>query len=454
MPQSTPASEPEYAAFIGIDWADRQHAWSLETGLSARESGKFQQTPEDIEAWASGLASRFPGRRVAVALEQRRGALVYSLMKYPHLVIYPIHASTSHLYRQAIFPSGSKDDPRDAGALLDLLTLHRSHLKPLEADTTEIRQLQNLVEKRRMLVDMRTAESNRVKSELKLYFPQALEWFDDVCAPIFSAFIERWPTLGDLQKESPETLRAFFHQHGSRSESRIEGRLKRIREAMVALDDAAIVKPGVCLIRTLLRIIAELNAGIRTLDEEIDQIYNAHPDAIIFRSFPGAGRVMAPRLLAAFGSWRDRFANASEMQSYSGIAPVTRASGRHKCVQFRWACPKFLRQTFHEYAALSRHHCEWAWAFYEKHKRTKGHHGAVRALAFKWIRILFRCWQSRQPYQEQIHTAPRDISANPAPRSSSGSPHSGTGIPSTCGKIQKSSLKTTGEILKMIMTEA
>jgi transposase len=451
MPQLTPAAEPEYAAFIAIDWADREHAWCMQSADSTgRETGKFQQTPEAIDTWATGIARRFPGQRVAPGLEQRRGALVYSLMKYPHLVIYPIHPSSSHAYRQTIFPSGSKDDPRDADALLDLVTLHRRHLKPLEPDTPETRQLQNLVEKRRALVDQRTAESNRVKSELKLYFPQALEWFDDVCAPIFRAFIERWPTLGDVQKESPETLRAFFHQHGSRSESRIEERLKRIREATVALDDAAILQPGVCVVGTWLRVIAELNAGIRKLDEESDKLYNAHPDAFIFRSFPGAGPAMAPRLLVAFGSQRDRFASAREIQSFSGIAPVTVASGRQQWVHFRWACPKFLRQTFHEYAALSRHHCEWARAFYEKHKRTKGHHAAVRALAFKWIRILFRCWQSRQPYQDQIYTAARASSSNP----SCPPPISGNNVQTACGKKQKSSMKTAGEILKSLIAEA
>ena len=110
---------------------------------------------------------------------------------------------------------------------------------------------------------------------------------------------------------------------------------------------------------------------------------------------------MVPRLIAAFGTQRDRFATASQMQCYSGIAPVTASSGKHKWVHWRWACPKFLRQTFHEWAWLSTRTSERARAYYDQLRaQGKSHHAAVRALAFKWLRILFRCWKDHQPYQE------------------------------------------------------
>ncbi|HEY6254006.1 MAG TPA: transposase [Candidatus Angelobacter sp.] len=132
----------------------------------------------------------------------------------------------------------------------------------------------------------------------------------------------------------------------------------------------------------------------------------AHPDFFIFDSLPGAGAALAPRLLAAFGSQRERYENASEVQTWSGIAPVKSSSGKSSWVHFRFACPKFLRQSFHEFALYSLRRSKWARAYYEEQcRRGKKHHAAVRALAFKWIRILYRCWKERVAYDESIYLA-------------------------------------------------
>ena len=110
---------------------------------------------------------------------------------------------------------------------------------------------------------------------------------------------------------------------------------------------------------------------------------------------------MVPRLIAAFGTQRDRYASASAMQCHAGIAPVVESSGKQRWVHWRWACPKFLRQTFHEWAWLSTRQSEWAKNFYDQQRgKGKSHHAAIRALAFKWIRILFRCWKDSVPYDE------------------------------------------------------
>jgi hypothetical protein len=165
MSATLSVNEPEFAAYVALDWGDTEHAWSLEeAGGGKREQGKLRQTPEAIEAWATELAARFGGRPVAVALEQSRGALIYSLQKFSHLVFYPIHPSTSSKYRAAMFPSGSKDDPVDGDLLLDLLVRHRDRLRPLRADSPETRKLQSLVEKRRQLVDVRRFEFSACSS--------------------------------------------------------------------------------------------------------------------------------------------------------------------------------------------------------------------------------------------------------------------------------------------------
>jgi transposase len=456
MPSSS-TNEPDFAAFIAIDWADREHAWALQVpGGARRETGKLTHTPEAIDAWAMQWATRFSGRPVAVALEQSRGALIHALQKYPHLVLYPIHTSTSYDYRKAMRPSGSKSDPGDADLLLDLLTLHRDRFRVLRPDTEQTRKLQVLVEKRRQLVDERKAQTNRITDQLKLYFPQVLDWFDELYTPMVVAFLRRWPTLPQLQQEDPAVVRDFFHQHGSRSQQRIDQRLVQIRQARAALEDPAVVEPAVLMVRILLGIVEALNDGIRAMEQSIQEVASAHPDYEIFSSFPGAGPAMAPRLLTAFGSQRDRYRSAGEVQVYSGIAPVQEASGKQLWIHFRWGCPKFLRQTFHEYAALSIQFGGWARAFYDKQKaKGKSHHAAVRSLAFKWIRILFRCWQSRQRYDDKLYEAARSGRAVPiVSQNPQDSAVSGRQAQSKSGKHQDFKLKSAGEILKSLMAEA
>jgi hypothetical protein len=140
---------------------------------------------------------------------------------------------------------------------------------------------------------------------------------------------------------------------------------------------------------------------IDRFDKEIERVASALPDYALFRSLPGAGPHLAPRLLAAFGEQRERFHGADELQRYSGIAPVTERSGKKSWVHWRWQCPTFLRQTFVEWAGQTINKSFWAGAYYRQ-QRAKGstYQAAVRALAFKWIRILYRCWQTRTLYDE------------------------------------------------------
>ena len=149
-----------------------------------------------------------------------------------------------------------------------------------------------------------------------------------------------------------------------------------------------------------------LHQGIEDFNRQIQEAAEAHPDFFIFESLPGAGAVMAPRLLAAFGSQRERYRNAAEVQTLSGIAPVTESSGKSSWIHFRFACSKFVRQSFHEWAAQSIPRSQWAHAYYELQcRRGKRHNAAVRAVAFKWIRIIFRCWKERVAYDEKVYLA-------------------------------------------------
>ncbi len=399
--------EPQYAAFLAIDWADQKHAWSLQEANSAqRERGEVEHTPEAIEAWVVEMGQRFAGRAIAVAVEQSRGALVFLLSKYEQLHIFPVPPATTANLRKAFYSSGAKDDPKDADLLLDIVQKHREKLRRLSPDTAATRRIQNLVEERRKLVDEKTAVSNRLKAHLKIYFPQIPRWFEDVDSPLVCALLERWPTLEELQRVRPAALRSFFHKHHCRSEELIESRIKAIGEAMPALKDRAVVDTKVAVVKVLVQLLQVLHPGIEEFNRQIQEAAEAHPDFFIFDSLPGAGAVMAPRLLAAFGSQRERYENAGEVQTWSGIAPVRASSGTSNWVHFRFACPKFVRQSFHEFALYSIRQSQWARAYYEEQcRRGKKHHAAVRALAFKWIRILFRCWKERVAYDEAIYLA-------------------------------------------------
>ena len=404
---SQQVQEPQFAAFVGIDWADRKHVWCLQVaGSTQRESGELEHKVETVEAWVAELGQRFGNRPIAVAVEQVKGALVYMLGKYEGLHLFPVASTMSANLRKALYPSGAKDDPRDADLLLDLLLQHRDKLHRLAPDSEATRRVQNLVEERRKLVDEKTAQSNRLTSCLKIYFPQMLDWFEDLDTELVCALLKRWPTLEELQKLSPAKLRRFFHQHHCRNGELMEHRIQRIGLAKPAIQDRAVIEAKRAVVKLIVQLIRSLLAAIAELDEKIAEATAAHPDFFIFASLPGAGAVLVPRLLAAFGSQRDRYASADEVQIYSGIAPITERSGKMKWVHFRWACPKFLRQSFHEWAGHSIMKSAWARAYYQqRRKQGQDHHAAVRALAFKWIRIVFRCWKDRVAYDEEKYLA-------------------------------------------------
>jgi len=308
--------------------------------------------------------------------------------------------------REALYPSGAKDDPRDADLLLELLLQHRDKLRRLSPDSEATRRIQNLVEERRNLVDEKTAQTNRLTNHLKIYFPQMLDWFERLDTELVCALLERWPTLEELQKVPCARLRAFFLKHRCRDQELIDRRLVGIRQTIPAIRDRAVIEAKSAVVKVSAQLIRSLVRGIADLDRKIEEAAAAHPDFFIFDSLPGAGAALAPRLLAAFGSQRERYGSAREVQSYSGIAPVTVRSGKKKWVHFRWACPKFLRQSFHEWAGHSIAHSEWARIYYQQ-QRSKGkeHHAAVRSLAFKWIRVVFRCWKDGVAYDESKYLA-------------------------------------------------
>jgi transposase len=328
-------------------------------------------------------------RPVAVAFEAHRGALLNFLRQVDFLTLYPLNPRAAASFRQAWYPSGAKSDPLDVELILEMLVRHRDRLTPLTPVDPLTAELDLLNQQRRHFVDERTALVNQLQAQLKRFFPQAIGWVgNDLSTPMAWDFLARWPTLAALQKAKPQSVRAFFYAHRVRQEAVIAERLQQIAQA----------KP----LTQLRAVQSAINEHAARLAELVGQ----HPDAPLFAEVPGAGPALLPRLLAAFGTDRQRWPEPLALQTASGVAPLVIGSGKTESVQRRWACPKFCCQTFVEFAGCSLHGSDWAKAFY-RHQREigKSHWTAVRSLAYKWIRVLWHCWKNRVAYSEKTYLA-------------------------------------------------
>jgi transposase len=397
----------ELAALIGIDWASQRHALCMyDCTTGKREASTLEHTPEAIAQWAQGLQVRFAGKKIALCLEQARGPLIYALREYSFFVLYPINPATAARYRQAFKTSRAKDDPSDAQICLELLLHHREKLTPWLAEDAQTRELSCLLQHRRVAVDLRTLLSNMLRDALKSYYPQALELAgQDLFAPLGCQFLLKWPSLEALQKARKESVRKFYYAHNCRRMDVIEKRLDAIAQMTPLCRDRALVEPAIVQVKMLARQLLQLGGALKEYDSKIEQLFTQHRDALIWESFPGAGLTLAPRLACAFGTERSRYQSAAAIQQYSGTAPVTEKSGKNQhWVHRRWARPHFIHQSFFEYASQSVLHCGWARVFIKDQlARGKTYPTAIRALAFKWQRIMFVCWRDRVPYDETIY---------------------------------------------------
>jgi transposase len=397
----------EFAAFVGIDWSDKKHDVCLvEAATGRKEFSIIKQSPQALNDWALQLRTRFAGQKVAVCLEQSRGPLMFALLKYDFLVLYPVHPKTLSSYREAFSPSRAKDDPSDAEYQVELVLKHRDRLKPWRADDEKTRTLQYLVEHRRRLINDRTRLSNRLTAALKGYFPQVLDWFPDIRTPLVCDFLRRWPELASVKRARPATLEQFWRAHHSTRQQTNQQRLAAIRESLPLVTDRAVLDSSKLLVQALVGQMKATLLAIKEFDQAIAQLCAQHQDFPLFSALPGAGTVYAARLLAAFGSDRERYATADDLACLAGVSPVIERSGQSCWTRWRYFCPKFLRQSFVEYAGESIVHCAWAKVYYQQQRgKGKSHQAALRGLAFKWIRIIWKCWQGRTPYDEATYLA-------------------------------------------------
>lgn len=391
--------QPE--AWIGLDWGDKEHAFVLQDRSGYRQRDKLQHSAENLHEWLRKIGERYGGRPVALAIEASRGAVIHALLQYSWLIIYPINPVTSARYRTAFKPSGAKDDLPDADVLFDLVRVHADKLRVLEEQDPATVQLTGLVEARRRIVDRRTAVINEMTALLKSYYPQALKLVGELNSELAVDFLRRWPDLISLKAARPGTLKRFYYQHQVRSTQLVQERLTRIAQAVALTTDEARVRVALLQLEHLLDQLEVFQKHVAIFDAQIKTAFAAHPNAALFRELPGAGPQLAPRLCAAFGTITSLYPDPASLQKYAGLAPVREKSGNQIWTHWRWRAPAFLRQSFVEWAGQTVRYSEWAKVYYERMlKKGKKHAVILRALAFKWIRILWKCWQNQSPYNE------------------------------------------------------
>lgn len=385
---------------VGIDWADKEHAFAIRTPDGKLHSGAFKHSPAAIREWIEAWNSRHPNLAIEICIEASRGSLINALREFPYVKIYPVNPKALANYRGAFAHGGGKNDPVDARLILKFIEQNREHLRPLQQDSPETRELYALTTHRRQLVEERVALANRIGTLWKQYFPAILELKP---ARTYSEFVIKlalkYPTLEDVQQAGKTKLRKFFYSIGTKE--KMEHRLDLLMEAKPLTTDPTLLRTCARQCRAIGLQIDVLNQVIKGYNSEIKSLVRKHKDYGFVSTLPGASDNTHARIIAALGDDRNRYENAESLQAAAGIAPITTQSGKSRYVNARWACTKFLKQTFHEYAGLSVAKCSWAKRYYEQlQAKGKSKQMAKRALAYKWLRIIYRCWKTGQPYNE------------------------------------------------------
>ena len=397
---------------IGLDWADRTHVCCLYRPDGTRqEAVKVAATPEAFGAWLEQVEQDHPQGEIVVAVERPDGAVVEMMRARVRWVVVAVNPVVLHRFRQAFAPSGAKDDPGDAALLGEIVLTHAEKFTALPEQDERLRQLAALVRQRRHWIDTRTGQVEQVIAVLKHYYPHALELAGEtVFSPMGLEFLQRWPDLVAAQKADWSTLEKFYRHHHSGREEVLARRRALWQHARSVSADHSYVGPSRLHMLAMVRQLEALNASIAQFDVAIAALYAAAPGREVIDSLPGVGEALAPRLWVACQQAGEK-PTALDLALASGIAPVQQQSGQSKQVAFRRARPRFLHQTWIEFATHSVAKCKWA-AEYSAARKKKGHgeHAIHRALAFKWTRIVARLWHDRIPYDEshyQQHRAAR-----------------------------------------------
>lgn len=385
--------------WVGVDWGDREHTVSVVDAAGA-EVARFR-----VRHSAEGLTGlpaqlRAYGPVAGVAVETPRHLLVHVLVEAA-MPVYAINPRQSHTWRKCLAVSGAKDDGKDAWALADGLRHYHRHLQRYVRDAADPRKLGRLCEGEMRLTQARTRLVQQLTAGIKQYFPAALEFISDWTTQMAWDFLLQFPTARAFASASTAKLVGFLRQHRQGLTPQWRARIAARQQATQWPCDAAVEAAEALLATSLAKQLRTLQVTLKEYRNQIMSLYNDNPDKAIFESLPGAGPKLAVRLACEFGSLRERFDAAAGVQKMAGTAPVTFQSGGHREVRIRRACQKRFRTTLHQFAQQSIKRCAWARACY-RHARGKGqpHATALRFVANKWLKIIYRMWQDHKPYDE------------------------------------------------------
>lgn len=387
--------------YAGLDWASDHHDL-VAVDLQGKVVCQFRIS-HTAEGWKELSARLCELGTVAVAVETNQGFTIEQLLA-AGVTVYPVNPKSAERYRERKAPGGVKNDQLDAWSLADALRLDGHGWKPLAEEDPLIAELRLITRDEVALIEQRTALVNQLIAALRDYYPAALEAFDDwTMAPAW-AFIEKFPTPQLLAKAGKRAWEKFLHTHRLYRPETYERRLEIFARADQFTSSTAVTAAKSLLATTLTAMLGTLEMQLKLYRKRIEGLFAQHPDHDLFGSLPGAAAKLAPRLLAELGSDRSRFENPQSLQCYAGTAPVTIQSGQMIKRTLRHACHQGLRATVHLWANTSRYTCAWAQAYYQTHRQKgKSHACALRCLGQRWLKILWKMWQTKTPYDAELH---------------------------------------------------
>ena len=397
-------SSPEspHAHFAGFDWAKQTHYVVIvnAAGQVVAQFG-FAHSQAGWQHWREQAARFAP---LAVAIETSQGAVIDQLLQTPHCTIYPLNPKAAQRYRERKAPSGTKNDQLDAWSFADALRLDGAHWKPLCKQDPLLEQLRLLCRDEMALIEERTALVNQLQAALHEYYPTALEAFEDWTLKAAWAFVEAFPTPQALAGAGKRRWEKFLHTHKLARPETYQKRLELFAKATDFCASEALTQAKSRLAVTRAKQLRVLQAQLDDYRQQIEKLFAQHPDHDLFGSLPGAGPKLAPRLLAELGDNRQQFESAQALQCYAGTAPVSYQSGPVHKVRLRGPCDKALRATVYLWVDHSRHSCPWAETYYQTlRQRGKSHAAALRCLGHRWLKILWKMWQTGTCYDAELH---------------------------------------------------
>ena len=387
--------------FAALDWAkDHHNVVVVDRGGVIVADFEFAHT---VEGWAQFEQQMQPFGRCPVSLETSKGPAVDQLLQrnYP---LYPLNPKAAERYRDRKLPSGGKTDRHDCWSMADALRTDGHAWAQLLAQDEATASLRLICRDESGLIEQRTALVNQIQAALLEYYPVALESFEDWTKPFAWAFVQAFPTPQALLQAGKRRHEKFLHSHKLWRPEMAQARLKAWSNPKQLQASAAVVQAKSLLALSLVSMLQCLQKQLDEYRQRIRAAFEAHPDHDIFGGLPGAKDKLAPRLLCELGTRRELFPDVQSLSCRAGVSPVSFQSGQIRKAHIRWACDRFLRHTVHLWVDKSRATCPWAQAYYRA-KRNSGHShaSALRCLAKRWLKILWRLWQDRTSYNESIH---------------------------------------------------